>query len=56
MKPFGRLMVPPLIYVASMVELSTFVIKTVYNLMPYDHSYPTIVQTFWEMLMVKGWL
>ena len=49
-------MVPPLIYVASMVKLSPFVIETMYNLMAYNHSYATIVQAFREMLMVKGGL
>ena len=53
MKPFRGLVIPPLIDVTHMIELSSFVIESVSDFVSYDHTNAAIVDALWKMLMIK---
>ena len=56
MKALRGLVVPPLINVANVVKLSTFIIKTVGDFMPNDHTNAPVIETLGKELVVEWWL
>ena len=49
-------MIPPLVDISLVVELSALVVEAVSDFMSYHHSDPTEVQRLGEVLVVKRWL
>ena len=53
MKSLRRFVVPPLVDVAQVIELSTFIVESVCDFVTYDYSDTSVIQAFGEMFVVK---